>query len=117
MLVAAAVAVISGGQPAKESRDLDGVWTFSTLTPLERPAEFVGRPFFTDKEAAEFEKRTIDRNDRDRRDQNPELDVNGAYNEAWFERGTHVATIKGAKWTSLIFDPPDGRIPALTPEG
>ena len=121
VIVAAAIAVMStrggAGQPSKASRDLDGVWAFSTLTPLERPAEFAGRPFFTDKEAAEFEKRTIDRNDRDRRDQNPELDVNGAYNEAWFERGTRVATIKGAKWTSLIFDPPDGRIPALTPEG
>jgi hypothetical protein len=119
-LVAAAVAVVSartGGQPSKGSRDIDGVWNFSTLTPLERPAEFAGRPFFTDKEAADFERRTIERNDRDRRDQNPELDVNGAYNEAWFDRGTHVATVNGAKWTSLIFDPADGRVPALTAEG
>jgi len=121
LIAAAAIAVISppagGGQPAHASRDLDGVWNFSTLTPLERPAEFSGRAFFTDKEAAEFERRTIERNDRDRRDQNPELDVNGAYNDAWFDRGTHVATINGAKWTSLIFDPPDGRVPPLTSDG
>src|SRR5438477_5909930 len=121
LLIAATIALMAaappaGGQAANASRDLDGVWTFSTLTPLERPAEFAGKPILTDKEAADFEKRTIARNDRDRRDDNAELDVNGAYNEAWFERGSHVAIVNGTKRTSLIFDPPDGRVPALTPE-
>ena len=111
MLTAAA-----DGQPAGQSRDLDGVWTFSTLTPLERPSEFATKPFLTDAEAAAFERQLIERNDRDRRGENAELDVNGAYNEAWFERGTHLATIHGRKATSLIVDPPDGRIPPLTDE-
>src|SRR5437764_8396428 len=90
VVVAAAVAFAAARQApivteAQTPPDLDGVWTFSTLTPLERPAEFAGKPSLTDREAAEFEKRTIERNDRDRRGQNAELDVNGAYNEAWFE--------------------------------
>ncbi|MBI1872784.1 MAG: hypothetical protein HYS05_02710 [Acidobacteria bacterium] len=121
-----AVSAHVGGQAAKPSsstrppsrgRDLAGVWTFSTLTPLERPAEFTGRPVLTDSEAAAYEKRTIERNDRDRRDRDPVLDVNGAYNDAWFDRGLHLATVNGTKRTSLIVDPPDGRIPAFTPAG
>jgi len=119
VLVAATIAVVAAGagaaeQAGKSPTDLDGVWVFSSLTPLERPAEFAGKSVLTDKEAAEFEKRTVERNDRDRRDRNPELDVNGAYNEAWFDRGTRVATVNGTKRTSLIIDPPDGRIPPLT---
>jgi hypothetical protein len=106
-----------GEQPDTSSADLDGVWTFSTLTPLERPPEFAAKLVLSDKEAADFEKRTIERNDRDRRDQNPDADVNGAYNEAWFERGTRVAIVNGTKRASLIVDPPDGRIPALTTDG
>lgn len=126
LAITAAVSAHIGGQSARppdstrpsfEKRDPSGVWTFSTLTPLERPAEFSGKPFLTDAEAAAFEKRTIERNDRDRRDRNPELDLNGAYNDAWFDRGRHVATVNGRKRTSLIVDPPDGRIPALTPDG
>jgi hypothetical protein len=103
-----------GGQV--RTPDLEGVWTFSTLTPLERPAELAGKATLTAAEAAAYEKQTIARNDRDRRDPNPEVDVNLSYNEAWFERGTHLATINGERRTSLVVDPPDGRIPPLTPE-
>ena len=99
---------------ATSAADLEGVWTFSTITPLERPAEFSDKPYFTDAEAAAFEKRTIEANDRDRRGASPDADVNGAYNEAWFDRGTHVATVRGRKPTSLVVDPPDGRVPPLT---
>src|SRR5207248_8444152 len=121
VVVAAAVAFAAARQApivteAQTPPDLDGVWTFSTLTPLERPAEFAGKPSLTDREAAEFEKRTIERNDRDRRGQNAELDVNGAYNEAWFERGTRLAVVNGRRRTSLIVDPDDGRVPPLTPD-
>ena len=69
--------------------DLEGVWSFATLTPLERPAEFAGKPELTPDEAAAYEQRTIERNNRDRRDRSsPEADVGGAYNEAWFDRGS-----------------------------
>ena len=95
--------------------DLDGVWAFSTLTPLERSAEFAGKPTLTPEEATAFEKRTIDRNDRDRRDGgSADADLGGAYNEFWWERGTRVANVRGRLMTSLVTDPPDGRIPELT---
>jgi hypothetical protein len=97
--------------------NLEGVWSFATLTPLERPAEFAGRPELTNAEAAAYERELTDRNNRDRRSSSPEADLGGAYNEFWWDRGTHVATVRGKKLTSLIVDPPDGRIPPLTPEG
>jgi hypothetical protein len=108
---------VPGARRAPES-DLEGVWTFSTLTPLERPAEFAAKAALTPEEAAAFEKRTIDRNDRDRRDGgSAEADLGGAYNEFWWERGTRVANVRGRLMTSLITDPPDGRVPALTADG
>jgi hypothetical protein len=114
LAVAIAVTVARGFQPSAQST-LDGVWAFSTLTPLERPAEFSDKAAFTPGEAAAFEKRTIERNDRDRRDGgSAEADLGGAYNEFWWERGTHVATVRGKLMTALITDPPDGRVPPLT---
>src|SRR6266850_1587622 len=73
------------GQP-----DLQGIWTTATLTPLERPAELAGKEFFTEKEAAEYEKRLLDQGNRDRRPGTASADVAGAYNEFWFERGSKV---------------------------
>jgi hypothetical protein len=90
--------------------DLGGIWTNSTLTPLERPREVAGKEFFTQEEAAEHEKRELERVNTDRRDGPPDVDVNRSYNEYWRERGTLLLR------TSLIVDPPDGRIPSLTPE-
>jgi hypothetical protein len=95
---------------------LDGTWNFSTLTPLERPAEFAGRPTMSAADAARFEKELMERNNADRRDGPAETDVARAYNDAWFDRGTHVAVVNGEHRTSLIVEPRDGRIPALTPE-
>src|ERR1041384_1947325 len=63
------------GQP-----DLQGVWGFATITPLERPNELAGKQFFTEKEAAEYEKDFLQRNNRDRRDGSTEADVSRAYN-------------------------------------
>ena len=97
--------------------DLQGVWNFSTLTPLERPAEFAGKQFLTDAEAAQYESRTVQRNNRDTRDQSADADVASAYNEFWWDRGVHAARVNGRTRTSLILDPPDGRVPALTPDG
>jgi predicted amidohydrolase YtcJ len=93
--------------------DLQGIWTNSTMTPLERPPELAGKEFFTREEAAEFEKRVRDRNNGDRRDANPEADLTTGYNDFWWDRGTNVvSTLR----TSIIVDPPDGRVPQLTPE-
>jgi hypothetical protein len=95
---------------------LDGTWNFSTLTPLERPAEFAARPTMSAADAARFEKELMERNNADRRDGPAETDVARAYNDAWFDRGTHVAMVNGEHRTSLVVEPRDGRIPALTPE-
>src|SRR5215813_7418676 len=55
-------------QASGVSRDLDGIWSFATLTPFERPPELAAKPYFTDEEAAAFVADTLARNDRDRRD-------------------------------------------------
>jgi hypothetical protein len=97
--------------------DLQGIWNFSTITPLERPAEFANKPFLTDAERNEYEQQMLKRNNRDTRDQNREADVGGAYNEFWFDRGVHAARVNGRTPSALIVTPPDGKIPALTPDG
>jgi hypothetical protein len=96
--------------------DFQGVWNFSSLTPLERPAEFTGKPTMTAAEAAQYEKTVTERNNADRRDGTVDQDVARAYNDAWYDRGTHVAFINGVARTSLVVDPADGHIPALTAE-
>jgi len=98
--------------------DLQGVWNFSTITPLERPAEFAGKPFLTEAEAKALEARTMERSNRDNRDRNnPEADVASAYNEFWWDRGVHAARVRGKVKTSLIVDPADGKLPPLTADG
>jgi hypothetical protein len=120
VLLAAAVAMAAPLSAQSPSRapdahpDLQGTWNFSSLTPLERPAQFADKPVLTDAEAAEFERQTLERIDADRRRDTAEADVAQAYNNAWYDRGTKVV---GTKRSSLIVDPPDGRIPALTASG
>ncbi len=96
------------GQPS-----LEGIWTNATVTPLERPRELEDQAFFTEEEAAEYEAQASERNDADRRNSDPEADLRRAYNDFWWDRGTAVVS---SGRTSLIVDPPDGRIPPLTPE-
>jgi hypothetical protein len=97
------------GQP-----DLQGVWSYATITPLERPAELAGKASFaSEQETAEFEQQTNQRRNQDRRDgAGTDADVGRAYNHFWWDFGTRAA----GKQTSLIVDPPDGRMPALTEE-
>ncbi|HLH29712.1 MAG TPA: hypothetical protein VKY31_00825 [Terriglobia bacterium] len=94
--------------------DIQGIWSFATITPLQRPAELAGKEFFTAKEAEEYEKETRERNDKDRRDGSAEADVGRAYNDFWWDPGTKV--VKTLR-TSLVIDPKDGHIPPLTPAG
>src|SRR5579864_3852365 len=89
--------------------DLQGSWSNATTTPLERPAKYAGREFLTPKDRAEQDKETAIGRDK-RGAPGSEDDVNGAYNAAWWERGWSDGR------TSLIYDPPDGRKPPLTPE-
>src|ERR1700722_4109445 len=95
------------GQP-----DLQGVWTNSTLTPLERPAELAGKEFLTEQEAADYVKRTLQQVNSERRDGGAQVDVGRSYNEFWRDRGNNLVADRRS---SLIVDPPDGKIPALTP--
>lgn len=93
--------------------DLQGVWSNATLTPFERPKEWAGKPFFSELEAAEFTRTSLERGNRDRRGATPQEDVGGAYNEVWFERGTKVGSNLR---TSIVVEPANGRVPPLTPE-
>ncbi|MBZ5609706.1 MAG: hypothetical protein LAP38_15710 [Acidobacteriia bacterium] len=96
------------GQP-----DLQGIWSNVTVTPLERPSQFAGKPFLTAEEAAAYQKQALKNSNKDRRDGSADDDLNRAYNEAWYESVKKTdQTIR----TSLVIDPPDGRIPAWTPE-
>jgi len=95
------------GQP-----DLQGVWNSSILTPFERPKEFAGKEFFTPQEAEQFTKAELNRVDGDRRDGGGDSDVGRAYNEFWRDRGKLTPDLR----TSMIVDPPDGRVPPLTPQ-
>ena len=100
------------GQP-----DLQGVWDFRTITPLERPEELAGQEFLTAEEAANLERETVDRNARllQQAARRTEAGGNvGAYNNFWMDRGTRVI---GTRRTSLIVHPPDGKIPSLTQVG
>ena len=82
-------------------------------TPFERPSNLGGKPVLTEQEAAEYGKQTIEARDADNRSGGRDADLGRAYNQFWYDRGTKVV---GSRRTSLVVDPPDGRVPALTPE-
>ena len=90
--------------------DLQGVWDFRTITPMERPSELAGKEVLTDEEAAEFTQETLRRRDHDRP---PREGSPGTYNQFWWDYGTELTDDNR---TSLIVDPPDGRVPPLTPD-
>ena len=90
--------------------DLQGSWSNATTTPLQRPAKYEGREFLTLEERREQDKQTAVGTDK-RGPVGSDQDVNDAYNAFWWERGWSDGR------TSLIYDPPDGRKPGLTPEG
>ena len=94
--------------------DLQGNWSFATITPFERPPAFGDKAVLTDQEIADFEKETASRASQDgNRQRGTAADVNRAYNDGWYDRGTRMAS---SGQSSIVVDPPNGRIPAQTPE-
>ena len=115
-----AVPKTAWGQP-----DLRGIWDFRTITPLERPEELAEQEFLTEEEAANLEQSVVDRNARllnrtaERTTASDNVDrrsdgTPGFYNNFWLDRGT--TTVSTGR-TSLIVDPANGKLPALTASG
>jgi hypothetical protein len=88
--------------------DLGGMWSNADIIPLERPKDLGNKRTFTEQEYAEYEKKVFRQSDRDR----PGQTGVGTYNGFWWDQGTTLAPNRN---TSLVVDPPDGRIPPLTP--
>ena len=129
-VVVAALPGLAQGQSADLPRtpwgdpDLQGVWDYRTITPLQRPEAQADKEFLTEEEAANLEQDVLDRNARlltrapqstaaggnvDRREDGSP----GFYNNFWLDRGT---TTVGTRRTSLVVDPTNGRLPSLTAE-
>jgi hypothetical protein len=90
--------------------DLQGIWNNSTITPIERPKELAGKQVLADDEVAALE----DQAAQSRVDRPPPPGNPGTYNQFWFDRGTKVVPTRR---TSLVVDPPDGKLPPLAPAG
>jgi len=90
--------------------DLQGTWDYRTITPLERAREFGTREFYTEEEKKTLEARAGRRMDGPPEEIRPGL----THAQYWTDPGRFISD--GYR-TSLIIDPPDGRIPALTAEG
>jgi hypothetical protein len=114
-LVAAGIAVLPAGAQSSAKRwvqphtpdgqpDLQGVWTNPTITPFERPNDLAGKAVLTDQEAATLEEKAAE----NRVDRAPREGDVGSYNQVWFDSGTKVVA---TKQTSLVVEPPDGRVP------
>ncbi len=116
--------VAAGGAAAQDAEfrtswgvpDLQGTWDYRSITPLERPAHFGDKATLTAEEAAQIE--------RERREQRAarettgvsevdpsQGDVDVGYNSFWLDQGEKVS---GTMRTSLVVDPPNGRVPAVT---
>ena len=91
--------------------DVQGVWDFRTITPMERPADLGDTAVLTEAQAARVEAETAAA--QAARDTETPFDTVGNYNQFWFDPG---ATVIDTRRTSLVVDPPDGRIPEKTPE-
>jgi hypothetical protein len=103
----------SGSGAAVDPRaGFDGIWNSATATPLERPAQLRDKAFFTPEEAEAWERQVAERNEEPSAEALSRSTGTGTYNTFYREFGSKV--IKTMR-TSIVTDPPDGRIPALTP--
>lgn len=108
----------SSYQPPRNAQgdpDIQGIWDYRTLTPLERPQALGNKAVFTAEEQEVFRKKAVEATDVDKNRENvaAATDIEAAYNNFWFDYGT---TMTEDRRTSLIIDPPNGRLPELTTE-
>lgn len=90
--------------------DMNGTWSNASIVPLERPKELEGKQFLTPEEKAAYEQKVFARSSRDKRTAPGQV---GTYNDFWWDADSKRAMNLR---TSLIVDPPDGKVPPLTPE-
>ncbi len=125
LTVAAPAAAQNGLRTAWDDPDLQGVWDFRTITPLERPEELGDQEFLTAEEAARAEQEVVEENQEllerapERTEAADQVDRRadgspGFYNNFWLDRGTRTIDTRR---TSLVIDPPNGRLPEFSPEG
>jgi hypothetical protein len=109
-VAAAAQTSAAGRTPGGHHPDFQGIWANDTVTPLERPKRFADKEALSEDEATEYEKDVIGR----WRDKFGDLEIttSGELDDVWQESGKVVPTRR----TSLVVDPIDGKIPALTPQ-
>jgi len=104
--------LVSGqGRARSVHQGFDGIWNSATATPLERPRELKDKAFFTPEEAAAWERQVVDSNE-ERPPQAGKNTGTGTYNTVYREFGTRIVKTRR---TSIVTEPADGRIPALTP--
>jgi len=108
-----AVPTLVSGQSARSGHaGFEGIWNSATATPLERPRQLKDKPFFTPDEAEEWERQVAESNAERLPQPGAKNTGTGTYNTVYREFGSRtVRTLR----TSIVTDPPDGRIPALTP--
>ncbi len=117
VMPALALAQDDGPRTAWGAPDVQGIWDFRTITPMERPEDLGDKAFLTEEEAVQREQAAVQRDielwEADARRTEAGGSV-GGYNNFWMDRGTRVI---GTRRTSLVIDPPNGRLPEMTEEG
>jgi hypothetical protein len=104
IVACAALPLLAAVQRPTPPADFSGVWNYATMTPLERPREFAERETMTPEEAERYERQTNER----------QANTNSTAGPDWWDPGSRHLTNRR---TSLIVDPPNGRLPPLTAEG
>ena len=128
--LAVATALAQGPRTPEGHPDFSGMYDIATLTPLTRPANMANRPSLTDDEAKAIAKGEADRRAERNRKSDPNRQAPpaggdgsegaagnvGGYNTLWTDNGTGAFRIEGKWRTSIVVDPPNGRMPQMTPE-
>jgi hypothetical protein len=98
--------------------DLTGIWSNATRTPFERPEVFAGKATLSDAEAREWEAKEAQRWEEGSKVDGgrPVTIQGGAYNVLFYDNGSGLARFGGQIRTSMVVDPPDGRLPPVLPE-
>lgn len=121
-----AASAVSSSSKIPRTKDghpvLDGIWSNATRTPLERPAEFAGKATLSDAEAKVWEQKEheawqeLDGTSEGPLHKTKGSEGTGAYNVLFYDMGNGLARVDGVKRTSMVIDPPDGKIPPMVPE-